>query len=115
MDERGCAHELSSHEVSVYEVSPRDGLQSLPVFVDTEIKRRLIDNLYSAGIKRIEETSTAHPKLVPQMADAEKVFRKGSMIVMNKKDMIEHFLWEQKKINIVFSPCEEFNEKYEKD
>ena len=71
--------------VSVYEVSPRDGLQNLPVFVDTEIKRRLIDNLYSAGIKKIEETSTAHPKLVPQMADAEKVFRKGSVLVMNKR------------------------------
>ena len=97
--------------VSVYEVSPRDGLQNLPVFVDTEIKRRLIDNLYSAGIKKIEETSTAHPKLVPQMADAEKVFRKGSVLVMNKKGYDRALAMGAEKINIVFSPCEEFNMK----
>lgn len=97
--------------VSVYEVSPRDGLQNLPVFVDTEIKRRLIDNLYSAGIKKIEETSTAHPKLVPQMADAEKVFRKGSVLVMNKRGYDRALAMGAEKINIVFSPCEEFNMK----
>lgn len=95
--------------ISVYEVSPRDGLQNLEQFVDTETKKKLIDSLYSAGIKKIEETSTAHPKLVPQMADAEEVFRKGSVLVMNKRGYDRALAMGAQKVNIVFSPCEDFN------
>ena len=60
--------------LTVYEVGPRDGLQNLPVFVPTDVKRRLISELYKAGIEHVEEASFVHPKRVPQMADAEEVF-----------------------------------------
>lgn len=97
--------------VSVYEVGPRDGLQSLKRPVETSTKINLIDALYSAGLKNIEETSFAHPKLVPQMADADEVFRKGSVLIMNKRGYDRAVAVGATKFNIVFSPCETFNMK----
>ncbi len=55
------------------DVSPRDGLQSEPVFVPTEKKIALINALIAAGVRHIEATSFVSPKWVPQMADAEAV------------------------------------------
>ena len=40
--------------VSVYEVSPRDGLQNESAQVATHAKVRLVDALVDAGIRRIE-------------------------------------------------------------
>jgi hydroxymethylglutaryl-CoA lyase len=62
-------------EVSVYEVSPRDGLQNESVTVATTRKVRLIEALIDAGLKRIEISSFVSPKWVPQLADAEEVVR----------------------------------------
>jgi hydroxymethylglutaryl-CoA lyase len=62
-------------QVTLMDVSPRDGLQSEPVFVPTEKKVALIEALIDAGLKRIELTSFASPKWVPQMADAEAVLQ----------------------------------------
>lgn len=59
--------------VSIYEVSPRDGLQNEAVTVPTTRKLRLIEALVQAGVKRIEATSFVSPKWVPQLADAEEV------------------------------------------
>lgn len=96
-------------KVSVYEVGPRDGLQGLEQPVNTETKIQLINALYNAGLENIEETSFAHPRLVPQMADAEDVFQKGSVLVMNKRGYDRAMSVGAEKINIVFSPCETFN------
>lgn len=60
-------------EVSVMEVSPRDGLQNESTHLSTEQKLKLIDLALEAGCKRIEAVSFVHPKVVPQMADAEAV------------------------------------------
>ena len=57
--------------VSIYEVGPRDGLQSLEHVVPVGQRRLLIQMLYAAGLDDIEEVSFAHPKILPQMADAE--------------------------------------------
>ncbi len=59
--------------VTIVDVSPRDGLQSEPVFVPTERKIELIKRLISAGVPKIELTSFASPKWIPQLADAEQV------------------------------------------
>ena len=61
--------------VSVYEVSPRDGLQNEGAQVATHAKVRLVDALVDAGISRIEVGSFVAPKWVPQMADADEVCR----------------------------------------
>lgn len=95
--------------ISIYEVGPRDGLQALKRPVDTTTKRQLIASLYDAGLQSIEEVSFAHPRLVPQMADAEKVFDRGSALVMNKRGYDRGVAAGVKKFNIVFSPCETFN------
>jgi len=61
--------------VSVYEMSPRDGLQNESAQVATHAKVRLIDALVDAGITRLEVGSFVSPKWVPQMADADEVCR----------------------------------------
>lgn len=103
--------EGNSVKVSIYEVGPRDGLQALRGFVPTDTKIALIEALYTAGLTQIEETSLAHPKLVPQMADAEAVFKDGSVLVMNKRGFDRAVAMGAEKINIVLSPCETFNMK----
>ncbi|HEY5465393.1 MAG TPA: hydroxymethylglutaryl-CoA lyase [Clostridia bacterium] len=72
--------------VDIFEVCPRDGLQPEPVFVSTEQKIRLIEQLADAGCRRIEATSFVHPKWVPQMADSKAVcagIRKKPGVVYN--------------------------------
>jgi hydroxymethylglutaryl-CoA lyase len=60
-------------DVSVYEVSPRDGLQNERVTVPLADKLRLIDAVVAAGLKRVEITSFVSPKWIPQLADADEV------------------------------------------
>src|SRR5688572_13075515 len=60
-----------SDRVSVYEVSPRDGLQNESSLVPTPRKLRLIEALVAAGLSRIEVTSFVSPRWIPQLADAE--------------------------------------------
>ena len=95
--------------ISIYEVGPRDGLQALNRPVETATKKRLIASLYDAGLRSMEEVSFAHPQLVPQMADAEEVFDRGSALVMNKRGYDRGVAAGVEKFNIVFSPCETFN------
>ena len=64
---------LNVSKISILEVGPRDGLQSEPEILPTEIKKEFITRTINAGIKNIEVTSFVHPKKVPQMADAEKL------------------------------------------
>ncbi|MHB1110498.1 MAG: hydroxymethylglutaryl-CoA lyase, partial [Devosia sp.] len=59
--------------VTLYEVSPRDGLQNERRLIPTADKVRLIDMLSACGFSKIEATSFVSPKLVPQMADAAQV------------------------------------------
>ena len=61
--------------VSVYEVSPRDGLQNEPRPVSLEGKVRLVQALVDSGLRRIELTSFVSPRWVPQLADAEELAR----------------------------------------
>lgn len=65
----------TSRQISIIEVGPRDGLQSEPEILSTEVKIEFIERAIEAGIRRMEVTSFVHPKRVPQMADAEDVIR----------------------------------------
>ncbi|HYF57450.1 MAG TPA: hydroxymethylglutaryl-CoA lyase [Burkholderiaceae bacterium] len=58
----------------IVDVAPRDGLQSLPRWIDTDDKVWLCDRLSELGVPVIEVASFAHPKVVPNMRDAEEVF-----------------------------------------
>lgn len=60
--------------IRIVEVGPRDGLQSLSQWIDTDVKVRMIDRLSTLGLPTIEVSSFAHPKVVPNLSDAEEVF-----------------------------------------
>jgi hydroxymethylglutaryl-CoA lyase len=64
---------MSSRVVEVVEVGPRDGLQNEDVLLPTEAKVEFVRRALAAGVRRLEVTSFVHPRLVPQMADAEAV------------------------------------------
>ncbi|SFA84067.1 hydroxymethylglutaryl-CoA lyase [Pseudomonas sp. NFPP24] len=59
----------------VQEVSPRDGLQIEPTWVETADKIALIDQLSLAGFSRIEAGSFVSPKAIPALRDGEQVFQ----------------------------------------
>jgi hydroxymethylglutaryl-CoA lyase len=61
-------------QISVREVGPRDGLQNEQP-VATQAKIELIDRLSATGVQRIEAVSFVRPDAIPQMADADEVWR----------------------------------------
>jgi hydroxymethylglutaryl-CoA lyase len=60
-------------QVTICEVGTRDGFQIEPDFIPTELKVELVNRLSEAAVPRIEVTSFVHPKVVPQLRDAEAV------------------------------------------
>src|ERR1700752_3956073 len=62
--------------VTVCEVGPRDGLQNEPGTIAADDKVRFCDLLSDAGVPILEATSFVSPKAVPQLADADEVFRR---------------------------------------
>jgi isopropylmalate/homocitrate/citramalate synthase len=62
-------------QVRIVEVGPRDGLQNEAAPIPTQVKIDYVDRLTDAGFAWIEVTSFVHPKAVPQMGDADEVFR----------------------------------------
>jgi hydroxymethylglutaryl-CoA lyase len=61
--------------IRLVEVGSRDGLQNEKEFVPTKRKVAFIDALSRSGLRDIEVSSFVSPKWVPQLADAEEVFR----------------------------------------
>ena len=61
--------------VKVVEVGPRDGLQNEKAHIPTADKIRYIDLLSDSGLAVIEATSFVSPKAIPQLADADEVYR----------------------------------------
>ncbi|MFN3641982.1 MAG: hydroxymethylglutaryl-CoA lyase [Gemmobacter sp.] len=59
--------------VILCDVTPRDGLQTLPEHWTVAARVALIDRLSAAGLPRIEAVSFANPARVPQMAEPEAV------------------------------------------
>jgi hydroxymethylglutaryl-CoA lyase len=62
--------------ITLVEVGPRDGLQSLDVTYTTETKLELISLLARTGIPKIEVTAFVRPDVIPQLADAEELMRR---------------------------------------
>ena len=67
-------------DITVGEVGPRDGLQSIKAIMPTEAKHRWIEALAAAGLREIEVGSFVSPKLLPQMADAAEVVQRARQI-----------------------------------
>lgn len=64
-------------DVTVVEMFPRDGLQGLEPGeyekLTTDVKIELIERMAECGFPEVEVASFAHPKVIPQLADAEAV------------------------------------------
>jgi hydroxymethylglutaryl-CoA lyase len=59
--------------IAVHEVGPRDGLQSFPRRIPTDVKVAMVDLLSELNFPLIEVTNFAHPKMIPNLDDAEEV------------------------------------------
>jgi hydroxymethylglutaryl-CoA lyase len=60
-------------KVGVTEVGPRDGLQSLGKWIDTDAKVAMINRLSTAGFPVIEVTGFVRSSVIPYLKDAEEV------------------------------------------
>lgn len=106
-------------EVTIIDVSPRDGLQIEANIISTNDKVALINRLVAAGIKKIETTSLVHPAKVPQMADASEVLNDISSItaihpvvlIPNMKGFERASKHQVTEVNWVSSATETFNKK----
>lgn len=104
--------------MTIVEVGARDGLQNEPVVVGTDDKVELVRRLAAAGVRRIETASFVHPKLVPQMADAEAVMETlGASpqgvsyigLVLNRRGLDRALATTVDEINFVVGGTETFN------
>lgn len=106
-------------EVEIVEVGPRDGLQNEKVLFSTEKKLDFINRAIASGVSRIEAASFVHPKLVPQMADAEAVaaglFRRPDLtyigLVLNKRGALRALEAGMDEIGAVCAPTDGFAQK----
>lgn len=60
--------------ITITDVALRDGLQIQDVVVPTQEKLAIAEGLIAAGVRAIEAASFVHPRLVPQMADADELW-----------------------------------------
>lgn len=61
--------------ITIREVGPREGFQTISKVIPTAHKLELIEALAKTGVRQIEVTSFVRPDRVPQMADAEDLAR----------------------------------------
>lgn len=60
-------------KITISEVGPRDGLQSLDRWIDTDTKIAMIDRLSHVGFPVIEITGFVRSSVIPNLKDAEEV------------------------------------------
>ncbi len=84
-------------EILLHDVGMRDGLQVEEAVVATELKIRWIARLMASGVDVVQAGSFVSPKVVPQMADTDAIFRhfsdrrpgtaRLSALVLNEKGL----------------------------
>ena len=106
-------------DITIVEVSPRDGLQNESVILPTEAKVSLITQLVDAGARRVEAVSFAHPRAVPAMADAEAVMslvpRRAGVsyagLVLNRRGLDRALRTGVDEVNAVVAVTDTFSQK----
>jgi hydroxymethylglutaryl-CoA lyase len=63
-------------KVVVGDITVRDGFQHEEIFIPTEAKLWLAEELLLAGFRHIEVSNFGNPKGMPQFADADELFKK---------------------------------------
>ncbi|MEO0197587.1 MAG: hydroxymethylglutaryl-CoA lyase [candidate division WOR-3 bacterium] len=106
-------------KIYITEVGPRDGLQNIKEIISTEKKIEFINKLSESGVDEIEVSSFVSPKAIPQLSDAEEVFRNinrnknviYSALVPNEKGLERALSVNLDKISVFTSASETFNLK----
>ena len=110
---------MSTQAITLVEVGPRDGLQSEPEVLATDTKVQFIQKAIDAGITRLEVASFVHPKLVPQMADAEALIERLPQVdgvsyiglVMNERGLDRALATNVHEIGMVVVASDTYNRK----
>lgn len=105
--------------VNLVEVGPRDGLQNETKILSSRSKIKLIDMLSETGLKVIEVSSMVNPKRIPQLADAETVYRgitrhpgiRYPLLVPNQKGLQRALAVQADSIAVFTSASETFCQK----
>ena len=66
---------MTTKKASVFEVGPRDGLQSESACLSLEDRKELIRMLVASGLKRIEVGSFVRSDRIPQLKDTDQLFK----------------------------------------
>lgn len=106
-------------KIDIHEVVLRDGIQNEKKLVSTDEKVKLISDLIQCGIRRIEVSSFVNPRLVPQMADAEKLWsmvsrKKGvvyAALILSEKGLDRAILCKVPHVGIYVSASETHSRK----
>jgi hydroxymethylglutaryl-CoA lyase len=106
-------------DITIVEVSPRDGLQNESVVLSTDAKVELITQLVEAGARRVEAVSFAHPRLVPAMADAEAVMERVPRaegvsyagLVLNRRGLDRALGAGVDEVNVVVGVTDSFSQR----
>lgn len=107
-----------SQRLIIQEVSPRDGLQIEPVWVETADKIKLINDLSLGGFSRIEAGSFVSPRAIPALRDGEEVFqgitRRAGVIyvalIPNLKGAQRAIQADADELNLVLSASQSHNQ-----
>ncbi|MGZ6237173.1 MAG: hydroxymethylglutaryl-CoA lyase [Syntrophales bacterium] len=110
---------LLPRKIEIHEVVLRDGIQNEKKLVSTDQKVKLINALIDCGVRRIEVSSFVNPRLVPQMADAEKLWskvkrRKGvicAALVLNERGLERAMLCGVSQVGVYVSASETHSRK----
>jgi len=109
--------DVLNNAVTLIEVAPRDGFQSVVDFIPTEEKLTLIKALVHSGLTHIEVGSFVSPKAIAQMADITEIllalevdstFEK-SVLVPNQRGAVMAAAHDCQRLNFVFSASETHN------
>ncbi len=71
---------MSRGGITLVEVGPRDGFQSIATVIPTSTKIDLIEGLHQAGLRRMEATAFVSESAVPQLADAAEILKAASAL-----------------------------------
>jgi hydroxymethylglutaryl-CoA lyase len=105
--------------IRVVEVGPRDGLQNEKTIVPAEAKVAFVDALSGTGLTEIEVSAFVSPRWVPQLGDAEEVFKRisrdqgvvYSALVPNERGLDRALEARIDKCSVFTSASETFNQK----
>lgn len=113
---------MSGKNLEICEVGPRDGLQSASQVLSVEARVAFVEQLVAAGLTKVEVGSLVNPKLVPTMADSEKVYAalqptaiktgaEFSLLVPNTRGLEQAIAIGCKSIALFTATSETFNQK----